>query len=81
MKEVYKSVNCSFYDELETLAVSHKLCEIIFWNENGAKTITRDRIKNIYTDESIEYLETSKGLLLRLDRLVEVNGKMPYNQC
>jgi transcriptional antiterminator Rof (Rho-off) len=81
MKEEYKSVSCGFYDELGALAVSHKSCEIIFWNENGAKTITRDSIKNLYSKEGVEYLETGNGAKIRLDRLSQVDGKTPNNQC
>lgn len=81
MKEEYKSVSCGFYDELEALAISHKQCEIVFWNENGGKTITRDSIFNLNIREGVEYLKTGKGLKLRLDKLVQVDGKMPYNQC
>jgi Rho-binding antiterminator len=81
MKQPYKKVSCDFYDELEALAVMHKDCNIAFWDENQVKAIIRDRIKNLYTSEGIEYLETRNGFKIRLDKLIEVDGKRSFSQC
>jgi hypothetical protein len=81
MNVEYKSVSRSFYDELEAMAVLHKALDIAFWNENGIKTILHDCIKDIYTCDGIEHLETGKGAKIRLDKLIEVDGKRPCNQC
>jgi hypothetical protein len=80
-KKENKSVSFGFYNELEALAIEHKICEIILRNEHGAKTIFRDSIHDLFSEEGIEYLETGKGSKLRLDRLVLVDGKAPRNQC
>jgi len=76
-----KKVSCDFYDELETLAVMRKVCKIEFWNENGTRTIIQDQIKDLYSREGIEYLETANGLKVKLNALINVDGKMPFNQC
>lgn len=81
MDREYKKVSCDFYDELEALTIMRKTCKIEYWNENGIKTITHDQIRNLYSKEGIEWLETAKGLKIRLDELIKVDEKMPFNQC
>jgi Rho-binding antiterminator len=81
MKDEYRKMSCDFYDELEALAIRNKDCDITFLNENESKQIIHDSIKNLYSSKGIEYLETRKGAKIRLDKLIEVDGKLPYNQC
>ena len=81
MNEEYKRLSCDFYDELEALAVMNKDVEIEFWTENETISILHDRIKNLYTKEGVEYMETAKGSIIRLDKLIKVAGKAPVNQC
>jgi Rho-binding antiterminator len=81
MNQEYKNISCDFYDELEALATLHKECEIEFWSENATKSIIHDKIKNLYTKEGVEYMETAKGTVIRLDKLIKVDGKKPLNRC
>ena len=82
MNKQYQPVNCNFYDDLETLATLHKKCEIIFWSDNGAKSVLYDQILDLYARDGIEYLKLSSGLEIRLDKLVEIDGKRPQpTQC
>ena len=76
----YTPVNCNFYDELEALATLGKRCEIIFLNEEGRVTLT-GIIKDLYTRDGVEYLRMDSGLVIRLDKLVQVDGKIPSNYC
>jgi Rho-binding antiterminator len=76
----YIPVNCNFYDELEALATLSKPCELIFQTE-GAKTSIKGIIKDLYVREGIEYLKMDSGLEIRLDALVQVDGKIPANYC
>jgi hypothetical protein len=55
--------------------------EIVFFNTDGIKNIAFDRIKSLCASKGIEYPETTKGLKLRLDRLIEAEGRKPDNQC
>jgi Rho-binding antiterminator len=80
MEEEYKPVNCDFYDELEALATKHKSVEMIF-NNNGAKSVIKATISDLYTREKVEYLKTNSGLEIRLDKLVEVDGKQASAYC
>ena len=80
MEENYKPVSCDFYDELEALATMKKTCDITFFNEGGKAKI-RASIADLYTREKVEYLKTSAGLEIRLDKLIEVDGKIASNYC
>ena len=80
MEENYKPVSCDFYDELEALATRKKTCDIIFLN-NGGKAQIRASIAHLYTREKVEYLKTNAGLEIRLDQLIEVDGKIASNYC
>jgi Rho-binding antiterminator len=80
MDHDYKPIDCNFYDELEALAVKRKTCDIIFMNEGGKANI-RTAIEDIFTRDHAEYLKTSSGLEIRLDRLIQVDGKMAGNVC
>jgi Rho-binding antiterminator len=80
MEENYKPVSCDFYDELEALATQRKDCDIIFIN-NESRSKIRAGIADLYTREKVEYMKTSSGLEIRLDKLVEVDGKIASNYC
>ncbi len=75
--ENYKPVNCDFYDELEALATQKKNCAIRFKGDNEGISSIQAKIADLYTHEHIEYMKTDSGLEIRLDKLVEVDGKKP----
>jgi Rho-binding antiterminator len=77
--EEYKPVNCDFYDELESLATFKRDCEIIFRADNDAKSIIRGRILDLYTREQVEYMKLDNGLEIRLDQIIEIDGKRRNN--
>jgi Rho-binding antiterminator len=74
--EEYKPVNCDFYDELEALATLKKKSDIIFMADNGGKSIIHGRISDLYTRDHVEYMCLDNGLEIRLDRIIQIAGKM-----
>jgi len=68
-----------FLEELEILADQRKSCEIIFRNENGARTVVRDRITGIYDREGKILIYTASGLEINLNNMLQVDGKTPSN--
>jgi Rho-binding antiterminator len=80
MYQDYKPISCDFYDELEALATRKKTCDIVFFN-NGGRSEVRGEIADLYTREKVEYMKTSAGLEIRLDQLIEVDGKIASNYC
>ena len=79
--EEYIPINCDFYDELEALATMKRTCQISFRHENGAVSTTKGVIFDLYIRNKIEYLTLDTGLEIRLDKLLEVDGKQPKNYC
>lgn len=79
--EEYIPINCDFYDELESLATMKRSCQIVFRHENGAVSTIRGVILDLYTRNKIEYLKMDSGLEIRLDKLIEADGKKPQNYC
>jgi Rho-binding antiterminator len=73
--EDYKPVNCDFYDELEALATLKKDSEIVFRADNEAKSVIHGRIANLYIRDRVEYMKLNNGLEIRLDRIIEIDGK------
>lgn len=75
MTENYEPISCDFHDELETLAVMRRTSEITYRDSSGNPATVEDRIEDIYTKGKEEFLKLKSGLVIRLDRLIEVDGK------
>jgi RimJ/RimL family protein N-acetyltransferase/transcriptional antiterminator Rof (Rho-off) len=71
----YSPIDCDFYDELESLATLKTEAEIIFKNEIGVHVKTKATIKTFFTKQKAEFMELADGTILRLDKLINVNGK------
>jgi Rho-binding antiterminator len=78
--EKYNPINCDFYDELEALATIGKRVSIVFL-DGSAKVAVQGVIRDLFTMESIEYMKLDSGLVIRLDKLVGIDGKLPPNVC
>jgi Rho-binding antiterminator len=78
--EKYIPINCDFYDELEALATIGKKVRVVYL-DGGAKVETQGIIKNLFTRESVEFMTLDTGLTFRLDKLIEIDGKLPPNVC
>jgi Rho-binding antiterminator len=81
MNREYKPIHCDFYEELEALATLHKSSEIVFRNKSGARSVIHERIAYLYTRDGVERLRTASGLEIRLDHLIQVDGKILANNC
>ncbi|MEM0994407.1 MAG: hypothetical protein AAF847_12045 [Bacteroidota bacterium] len=80
-KKKYIPINCSFYDILEVTATLKKACIIRFYDTEEASTETRSKIVNLYTKKQEEYMELDNGLVIRLDRIISVDGELMPNLC
>lgn len=76
----YVPIACHFYDELEALAVKKIACRIVYLEENEQKEI-EGKIVDFITKNKEEFLLLDNGFKLRLDYLVEINGKKPPKTC
>lgn len=76
----YVPIACHFYDELEALAVKRIACKIVYLEEDKQKEI-EGKIVDFITKNKEEFLVLDNGFKLRLDYLVEINGKKPPKTC
>jgi hypothetical protein len=79
--EPYQPTDRDFYEELELLVSLKRSVHITYKAPNGAVSAVNDKVYRLYTKEDAEYLELESGLAIRLDHLINVNGKRPSNFC
>jgi len=84
MNTDYRPISCEFHDLLEALATTRKPAQIRFAvdDESGhSERFLKAVIVDVYARDGVEYLETREGRLVRLDRLVEVDGVRLADFC
>jgi hypothetical protein len=64
-----------FLEELEDLALQMVSCRIIYQSESGMMLASEDRIRRVFEWDGHWFIETGKGMVLRLERLVEVGER------
>jgi len=70
----YHPISCEFHDLLEDLATLRRSAKIGFRDESGLTQHRDAVITDLFARDGAEYASLSTGEILRLDRLVEVNG-------
>ncbi len=81
-KEPYQPISCAYYDELEALATLRKNCWIVYKNEAGEQQEIEAVIKDFYIQDKVEYMLLSDGKQIRLDYILQVDGKpLPGGNC
>ncbi|UNK48560.1 hypothetical protein MNR01_12470 [Lysobacter sp. S4-A87] len=73
-RTAYHPISCEFHDRLEDLATLRKPARINFRDENGADQHRDAVITDVFARSGEEYLSMSTGEIVRLDRLVDVDG-------
>ncbi|MDX2213992.1 MAG: hypothetical protein SFY66_11960 [Oculatellaceae cyanobacterium bins.114] len=77
----YELVACSFHDELESLATLRQRCKIIYRTATNDVVEVDSRIVDVYAANKADFLKLEDGTEIRLDYLVEVNGKPIQFTC
>lgn len=80
MNESYSPINCDFHDELEAIATLRNTCVIVYRHSDG-ETRVQDSIDDVYAQNGEEFIKLKGGLIIRLDALVEVDGKSLPRSC
>ncbi len=79
-KEPYKSISCSYYDELLRLATRKQIVNIAYTNANKIQSINAV-IVDVFTKEKEEFLTLNTGQMIRLDHLISVDSKPIQYSC
>lgn len=77
----YKPINCGLYDELELLSLRKEKVLIKFYDENSLIVNYESVIADLFTENKVEFLKLANGKIIRLDKLIEVNGKQFGGSC
>lgn len=77
----YRPINCSYYDELEAIATLRKRVTVIYQNDSAQVTLNGVGIKNLYAKDKEEFVVLTNGQTIRLDYLIEVDGKLVIKAC
>ena len=80
MGDIYKTVSCHFYDELEALAVKKVLSNITY-SENENEKYIEDIIVDFKTKNKEEFVILSSGLQIRLDKIIKINDLIYKTNC
>ena len=72
---VYKPIDCNFYDILEALSTRKRYIRIQYFSALHEFQTVDALIKDLYIKDKFEYMLLSNGDEIRLDRLVSVDGK------
>jgi Rho-binding antiterminator len=71
---LYFPIACGLHDRLEALATLGRSCRIVYVTPNGGAREVVDRIADVYARNGEEFVRTSSGVEIRLDRLERVDG-------
>ncbi len=66
----YQKVSCDFYDQLEAFATQKKELSISYWANDSLITNDIITIKTLETKNKEEFLITTSGLRIRLDKIM-----------
>jgi len=67
----YQRVSCNVFDRYESLAVSKKIIELTFLDDNQISQKVKGFIKNIFSENGAEYLQIN-NIKIRLDKIQSV---------
>lgn len=81
MNQPYQPISCSFYDELEVWAMRKTLCSIVFRDANDVPQTIKTTIADVFANNGEEFIKLADGQLIRLDRLINVNGNDLPQSC
>lgn len=81
MTTPYTPIDCTIHDELLSLATLRHECVIVYRSEDGKEVSVSDTIGDAFTGGKKEFLRLRWGTVVRLDRIVSVNGKPLRTNC
>ena len=81
-ENVYKPIDCGYYDTLEVLSMRRKECLIEFIDEHQQTQAVTSTIVDVFAKSGEEFLQLKSGQLIRLDHLLTVdNLPVPKDVC
>lgn len=77
MDEAYIPISCSMHDKLLAHATKRQPCELVVEGDDAEKEprLVAGLIVDVFSRDGAEYLRLRDGDLIRLDKLVTVDGE------
>ena len=77
----YQPIDCDYYDEIESWSIAKAVCDIEYTDAVGQAAFVTSRIADVFARDGAEFLRIDTGELIRLDRLLSINGKQLPKAC
>jgi Rho-binding antiterminator len=77
----YTPINCDSYDILLANATLKKKCNILHTDIDGNTLKTEAVIVDVYTKTKEEFIQLDNGVVIRLDKIISVDGETIYKNC
>lgn len=81
MNKEYKPIACGLYDELEVRALRKQKVTITFINDKNENENIVCAIADLFSKDKSEFLKTSDGKIIRLDKLLELDNIIFNKNC
>lgn len=74
MAEKYIPIDCNYYDRLLDVITRRQEALLVYTNLEKVPIAVTTKFFDIYTKEGEEFLQLANGTVIRLDRIVSLNG-------
>ena len=74
MTAPYQPIACALYDAFEAAATHARVVRLEVTGEDGVRRTVDTRIRDLFTQDGVEYARLDDGTAVRLDRLAIVDG-------
>ncbi len=71
----YVRISNELYKEFEKVFKRKEECELVFLNKENHKVSIKSKILKILNIDDSEYMDTTTGTRIRLDKIVSLNGE------
>lgn len=77
----YTPINCNYYDKLEAYATLKTTLTIVYIEDAKTCKIHNTRIVTLFAKNHEEFLVLDNEQIIRLDKLVSINGETIPDAC
>ncbi len=74
MAEKYIPIDCNYFDRLFEVITRRQEALLVYTNLENVPVAVTTKFFNIYTKEGEEFLQLVDGTVIRLDKIISLNG-------
>lgn len=80
-ESAYQPINCSWYDRLIQSCEQKEELTLEIADSDQTQNKIKFRPVDIFSKNQAEWLKSSEGAVIRLDRIISVNGELLSGVC